>query len=180
MLPAWLAHDQLAIILTGVVPAVGVQGWRVLAWAWLGLFAVWLPLCRVTRARALRYGWFELLACVHLYALFSPLMAFALYFGFYHAPVHIWRVWRASSKAASVVSPRISVRTTVAAVGLTMLLAWMLAAALWWFLAAGVVATPDWAAALRWLIVAFAALTAPHLVLISLCAAFLTQSDITP
>jgi len=89
MLPVWLAHDQLAIILTGVVPAVGFQGVQVLAWAWLGLFAVWLPLCGVTRARALRYGWFELLACVLLYARFSPLMAFALYFGAYHAPVRI-------------------------------------------------------------------------------------------
>ncbi len=178
MLPVLMATEQLAIVLTRVLPALGYQGWQALAWVWLGLLIVWLVLCGVRRARALRYAWFELLGCVLLYALFSPLMAFALYFGIYHAPVHIWRVWRASANAASTGPPKINTGGTIAAAALTTILTWLLGAGLWWFLAPDPIAAPDGSGALRWLIVAFAALTAPHLVLISLCAAFLSQPDI--
>lgn len=175
MLPALLASDRLAAILTGVVPEVGLQGWYVLALTWLGLLLVWLPFCGLPRIRALRYAWVELLASVLLYVLFSPLMAFALYFGVYHAPVHIWRVWRSlqtSSKAAR------SAIVVTAAVALTTLGTWLLGAGLWWFLSSTSNLVTDWATALRWLIVAFAALTAPHLVLISLCAEFLTKTKL--
>lgn len=177
MLPVLLAPEQLANIVIRVLPALGYQGWQVLAWSWLGFFVIWLVLGGVRRARELRYAWFELLGCVLLYALFSPLMAFALYFGVYHAPVHIWRVWRASANAALAGSPKITTGGAIAAAALTTILTWLLGAGLWWFLAPDAFAAPDGSAALRWLIVAFAALTAPHLVLISLCAAFLTQPD---
>jgi Brp/Blh family beta-carotene 15,15'-monooxygenase len=168
MLPVWLAPEQLAIILTGVVPAEGQQGWHALAMVWLALSVVWLPI-GMARMRLLRYAWFELLGCVLLYSLFSPLMAFALYFGAYHAPAHIWRVWRSHATPASS-----RLGSAITALALTTLLTWLLGAALWWFLLSNAAFAPDWAAALRWLIVVFAALTAPHLVLISLCAAFLT------
>jgi Brp/Blh family beta-carotene 15,15'-monooxygenase len=167
MLPVWLAPAKLAAILKSVVPEAGLQGWHVMAWGWLGLLVVWLLLCGVQRMRDLKYAWFELLGCVLLYMLFSPLMAFALYFGVYHAPVHVWRVWRCM--------PNVSPGLAIAAVALTTVVTWLLGAALWWFLAPGAMAATDWSAALRWLIVAFAALTAPHLVLISLCAGFLTK-----
>ena len=173
MLPVWLAPDQLAMILTDVVPAAGLRGWQVMAWLWLGLFAAWLLASGMRYPRKLRYAWFELIGCLGLYALFSPLMAFALYFGVYHAPVHIWRVWRASVTAGAHVSTRLA----VSAVALTTVLTWLLGAGLWWFLTPGFATTLNLHAALQWLIVAFAALTAPHLVLISLCAAFLTGSN---
>lgn len=175
MLPVWLTSDQLAGILTGVMPAVGSQGWHMLALAWVGLLLVWLPVCGLPRIRALRHAWIELLAAVLLYVLFSPLMAFALYFGVYHAPVHVWRVWR-SLQAVSKAS--ISARAAFAAVALTTVVAWLLGAGLWWFLNTTSNLSTDGAAALRWLIVAFAALTAPNLVLISLSAAFLTKTNI--
>ena len=178
MLPVLLAPEQLTSVLTRVLPDSGYQGWQILAWAWLGLFAVWLVLCGVRQASVLRYAWFELLGGVLLYAVFSPLMAFALYFGVYHAPVHIWRVWRASANAALVGPAKITAGGAFAAAALTTILTWLLGAGLWWFIAPDAFAAPDGSAALRWLIVAFAALTAPHLVLISLCAAFLTQPDI--
>ena len=183
MLPVWLAGEQLTTVLVGVVPAGGLRGWDALAWGWLvllviWLLAFWLQAGGLARIRVLRYAWFELLGGVFLYALFSPLMAFALYFGLYHAPVHIWRVWRCwrgSSRAALNGSTDGSTVWAMVAVVLTTMLSWLLGAGLWWFLASSGAAGPDWASALRWLIVAFAALTAPHLVLISLCAAFLTQ-----
>lgn len=178
MLPMLLAPEKLATILTQVVPVVGFKGWQILAWVWLALTAVWLLRFGVTQAGALRYAWLELLGCVLLFGLFSPLMAFALYFGAYHAPVHIWRVWRASSRAALAGSPKISTGVAIGAAVLTTALSWLLGAVLWWFLAPDVFATPDIAAVLRWLIVAFAALTAPHLVLISLCAPFLTEPGV--
>ena len=170
MLPVWLTPDQLAMILTDVVPAAGLRGWQVMASLWLGLLAAWLLVGGLRYPRMLRYAWFELIGCFGLYMLFSPLMAFALYFGVYHAPVHIWRVWRASANAGS----HLSTRVAVSAVALTTVLTWLLGAGLWWFLTPGFTTALNFSAALQWLIVAFAALTAPHLVLISLCAAFLT------
>jgi beta-carotene 15,15'-dioxygenase len=167
MLPVWLVPDALASILTDVVPAAGMRGWHALAVIWLALVVVWLTVCGLTRRKALRYAWLELLGCVLLYALFSPLMAFAIYFGVYHAPVHVWRVWCVLGEAKT------SRVMTMAVLALTMLLTWLLSAALWWALVSGPGAQPDWATALRWLIVAFAALTAPHLVLISLCSKLL-------
>lgn len=174
MLPVWLAPDALATILADVVPAAGLRGWHDLAVIWLGLLAAWLLVCGVAQRKALRYAWLELLGCVLLYALFSPLMAFAIYFGVYHAPVHIWRVWRLWGRAKA------SAPAVMVALVVTMLLTWLLGAALWWGLVAGSAAIPDWATALRWLIVAFAALTAPHLVLISWCAAALTKAGSRP
>lgn len=182
MLPVWLAPDQLAAVLTNVVPAVALRGWQAMAWGWLGLVVVWLGLrlvlClsagAVQHIRDLRYAWLEFAGCVLLYALLSPLMAFALYFGVYHAPVHIWRVWRSWQGTAKSSPVR-----AACAVALTTIVTWLLGAALWWVLSPGATAAIDLAAALRWLIVAFAALTAPHLVLISLCAKFLTPLDST-
>ena len=172
MLPVWLAPAQLALILQNVVPAAGLQGWHALAWVWLGLAGVWVLVCGAGRLQTLRYGWLELLGCVVAYTLLSPLMAFAVYFGIYHAPVHVWRVWQACTSEPQSPSGR-----GIAAVVLTTVSSWLLGAALWWFTTAGEGVATDWSAALRWLIVAFAALTAPHLVLISLCAAFLTRPE---
>lgn len=174
MLPVWLAPEQFATALIDVVPSLGFRGWQALAWLWLVALTAWLLWFGVSRMPSLRHAWYELLGCVALNGLFSPLMAFALYFGFYHAPVHIWRVWRAYPKA----SFKISGTAAIAAVVGTTFLAWLLGAGLGWYLAAEVVQPLNWPAALRWLIVAFAALTAPHLVLISLCAVFLTQPSL--
>lgn len=174
MLPVWLAPEQFAASLTDVVPYLGFRGWHALAWLWLAALTCWLLSCGMTRMKSLRHAWFELLGCVVLFALFSPLMAFALYFGFYHAPVHICRVWRAYPKAAS----KISINVAIAATAATTLLTWLLGAGLGWYLTSGAAQPVEWPAALRWLIVAFAALTAPHLVLISLCAVFLTHPDL--
>lgn len=193
MLPVWQTPDQLSAVLQSVVPAVALQGWHHLAWLWLGLLVVWLLAWVIEGLRVfrlgvvkplpdLRFAWLELIGCTALYAVFSPLMAFALYFGVYHAPVHIWRVWRGFAAVQSRVAPGLMVSANAAlfAVAATTVLSWLLGAGLWWWLGAGATTSLDWASGLRWLIVAFAALTAPHLVVISLSEAFLTQHGQRP
>lgn len=175
MLAVWLAPDQLATLLAPVVEPAALQVWRVAAMAWLVLLAVWTVACGLRNARAAQHAWFELLGCTAAYLVFSPVMAFALYFGIYHAPVHIWRVWRAW--VASDAQPSAKPRPALVAAGLaaTLLATWLLGAGLWLLLSPSVSAAPDVPSALRWLIVALAAVTAPHLVLISACSDFLSR-----
>ncbi len=174
MLPVWLAPAQFAATLAGVIPELGLRGWHVLAWVWLGTLAVWLVVYGLPQMRSMRRAWYEVLGCTALYIVFSPLMAFAIYFGFYHAPVHIYRVWQACFPAAS----KIPVKKAVAVIALTTFITWLMGAGLGWRFVSTSAETLDPAAALRWLIVSFAALTAPHLVLISLCARFLTRPEL--
>jgi beta-carotene 15,15'-dioxygenase len=144
--------------------------WQTLAWVWLGLLAVWL----------VRYAWgawhvarvviTEVIAVAALNFLLSPLMAFALYFGLYHAVSHIRRVVRATASPSLLYSP---------AVLLTLCLTLMLSAALWWWL--GSQGQGAWgfsqAQAVQWLVVALLALTAPHMVLVSSCARWLAAGS---
>jgi hypothetical protein len=109
-----------------------------------------------------------------LYALVSPLMAFALYFGLYHAAGHIRRVL--------AVVPVGTRRTwhrnpyLIAAIGLTGLLGLLLAGAM--HAQAIDVALPD--LALRGVILALVAVSVPHVVLISLWAAALGRPPDAP
>ena len=173
MLPVWLAPEGLASTLAPVVDTVAIEVWHAMASIWLALWVVWLVVCGVPRMKASRFAWAELAGCALAYAALSPLMAFALYFGLYHAPVHIWRVARSALAGGAV---RLNDVAT-AAVGLVATLGatWALGAGLWWLLSPDFSAMPEMAAALRWLIVALAAVTAPHLVLISVSAAWLAR-----
>ena len=198
MLPIWLAPEQLGAVLQTVLPTVALDGWLVGAAIWLGLLTVWVLVSGLEilgprkpyPLSGLHYAGLEVLGCAALYAIFSPLMAFAIYFGVYHAPLHIWRVW-CSCKAVRAVEEvgvvglgeggaslfsRVSATTAIMAIVATAVFSWLLGAALWWFLGTGTDAAADWGSALRWLIVAFAALTAPHLILISACNEFLTPA----
>ena len=175
MLPVWLAPNDWATLLAPVVEPVALQLWRAVAVVWLVLLGLWVLACGLPRPQAARYAWYELIGCAAAYLVFSPVMAFALYFGAYHAPAHIWRVWRAwlaSSAAAQATPPPAHVAAGLVA---TLLATWSLGVGLWWLLSPGVATTPDASNALRWLIVALAAVTAPHLVLISMCSDFLSR-----
>ena len=170
MVPVWLVPGELAQTLAPVVDLLTVQVWRAMGLVWLGLLLVWVIACGLKRPHAARYAWAEVLGCAIAYTVFSPLMAFAIYFGVYHAPVHIWRVWR-SWKANG---PALHLRPWAIATGLiaTVCATWLLSAGLWWMLSPDLSKMPEPALALRWLIVALAAVTAPHLVLISASEAF--------
>lgn len=184
MLPMLVSETTLAALLAPVVPAGTVVVWHGLALAWLCLLLVWAATCGLPRVTAARHAWAELLAAGLLNAAFSPLMAFALYFGAYHSPVHMWRVWRswrtdpaAQGRGSRAVHSRWSVAViAVATVGLTL----AIGAGLWWWLGVNALGTANPVMTLRWLIVVLTALTAPHLVLISLCARWLSAPDAKP
>ena len=171
MLPVWLAPAELERTLAPIVNRTGIEVWQMFATIWLALLAVWVLACGLLRLRAAQYAWAELIGCALAYLLFSPLMAFALYFGLYHAPVHIWRVQRswADSHTEASHQPRLKISGLL----VTLVSTWMLSASLWWLLNPGTSSMPEPVAALQWLIVALAAVTAPHLVLISVSAVFL-------
>jgi beta-carotene 15,15'-dioxygenase len=173
MLPIWLSPGAVVALLQSGWQGNEARVWQWLAAIWLGLLIVWALVCGIRRYRAARHAWYELAGAMALNLVFSPLMAFALYFGFYHSPVHIWRVWRTrpvTTHAAENMSS--ASRISVAA---TFLLTLVLGAALAMRsdITASVFSLE--AVSLRWLIVALAALTLPHLVLISLCAKQLSE-----
>jgi beta-carotene 15,15'-dioxygenase len=173
MLPMWLSREAMAALLQSGWQGNEAEIWQWLAAVWLGLLVVWTALCGIPRYRAARLAWYELAGAMVLNLVFSPLMAFALYFGFYHSPVHIWRVWRTRPRksAASENKSSLSMINVVATFALTL----ALGAALMVMLDFSTSAFSFEAASLRWLIVALAALTLPHLVLISLCARQLSE-----
>jgi beta-carotene 15,15'-dioxygenase len=173
MLPMWLSPDAMTALLQSGWQGNEAQVWQRLAAVWLGLLVVWAVLCGIPRYRAARHAWYELAGAMVLNLVFSPLLAFALYFGFYHSPVHIWRVWRTRPLQASASENKasFSLINVAASFGLTLLLG----AALLVLLDFNTSAFPVEAISLRWLIVALAALTLPHLVLISLCAKQLSE-----
>ncbi len=170
MVPMWLVPGELAQTLAPVVDALAVEVWRSMATVWLALLLVWVFACGLRQPRDARYAWAELLGCLLAYAVFSPLMAFAAYFGLYHAPVHIWRVWRGWTGTAPL--PQLSPWAVAVGTLATVCATWLLGAGLWWMVSPDISKMPEPAAALRWLIVALAAVTAPHLVLISASTPF--------
>jgi beta-carotene 15,15'-dioxygenase len=173
MLPMGLSPEAMAALLQSGWQGNEAQVWQWLAAVWLGLLVVWAALCGIPRYRAARHAWYELAGALALNLVFSPLMAFALYFGFYHSPVHIWRVWRTRPLQGGASENKSSFsQINVAA---TFALTLVLGAALSVMLDFNTSVFSLEAVSLRWLIVALAALTLPHLVLISLCAKQLSE-----
>ena len=148
-----------------------LQTWRGLGLLWVALFFFWAAFFGLPKLRAHRHAWVELVGIGLLNLSLSPLMAFALYFGAYHAPVHIWRVWRSGldRRSTSVTGP---IRWSAIAAVLALTI--VLGAALWRSLNGLTIHPNAFADSVRWLIVALAALTLPHLVLISACARMLS------
>jgi beta-carotene 15,15'-dioxygenase len=165
MAPVLLAEFAMSDLASAMNMADAGAAWLLFSKAWLALLAAWMGSVGVRHAHLMRHAWFELAGVLALNLLFSPLMAFALYFGAYHAPLHIWRVWRSRPVASDV---QTFSRTGWAAI---FVLTLALTAALWFFMnSQRVEPVGDWMPALRWLVLALTALTVPHLVLVSLCA----------
>ncbi len=173
MLPMCLSPGAMADLLGASWQGNEVQTWQWLAYSWLGLFAGWFVLCGVPRYRAARHAWYELAGAVALNLIFSPLMAFALYFGFYHSPVHIWRVWR--TRPLQVTAPGKAPALSLINVAATFVATLVLGVTLLLVLDFNTSLFSAEARSLRWLIVALAALTLPHLILIGLCAEQLSE-----
>jgi beta-carotene 15,15'-dioxygenase len=115
----------------------------------------------------------EILAILCAYLLLSPLLAFALYFGVYHCLAHVARVRRAVLARHALGFARYTMAFTASVLATAVLLA-----LLWWFLP-----SVPWLGAgnvfanqgqiLQWLVVALAAVTLPHLVLVNYSARWL-------
>ena len=145
--------------------------WAALAWIWLALLIVWAIVYARKNWRASRSTLAEVAVLAVLNLLLTPLMAFALYFGLYHAPVHIRRVARATAVRHIAVNP-LALLTLLA----TLLLGAGLLAWRGVDFHADVAALPmSQAVYVEWLVVSLLALTVPHLVLISYFAPWLAR-----
>jgi beta-carotene 15,15'-dioxygenase len=173
LIPALLAQAALApqaqVAAGGDLAATAMlwSVWTRMAYAWAGLFGLWCLqslLAPQGTVPSRRHVLLEVLTIAALYLLLSPLMAFALYFGAYHATGHIRRVMKTASAAASS-HPSSAWQTDWrlwATLGLTALLGAALVA--WMLPQVGRFALPD--VALRTVILALAAVSVPHVVLI--------------
>ena len=148
--------------------------WQALAWAWLALLVFWAWHHARSQWHSARWIAAEIAAIAVLNILLTPLMAFALYFGLYHAPAHIVRVARASDIRRIYFSPLTLL--TLLTVGATVALAALL---LWWIEPQAINRwqnpTPLY---LQWLVVGLLALTVPHLVLISYSSNWLSNKNV--
>ncbi len=195
MWPMLVAPDEMARLLQGALGsgfALAWRGWQVLAYGWLVLLAacalggmVWCVAHREKFASARQvlessrlgsalWAGLEITAVLCAYFVLSPLLAFTLYFGLYHCLAHVARVRRAVLAQRAPFLARYTLAFVASALATAALLA-----LLWWFLpavpwggAVGSVAT-DPGQLLQWLVVALAAVTLPHLLLVSYSARWL-------
>jgi len=168
----WTVPEGVSSHLLPWLPVGALQAWRGLGLLWLALFLVWSVFFGLPKPRNHRHAWMELAGVALLNLSLSAPMAFALYFGAYHAPVHIWRVWRSGLDRPSAVPRPARWWAVAAVVALTILLG----AVLWKSLDRLTVQPAGFTHSVRWLIVGLAALTLPHLVLISACARMLSPA----
>ena len=172
---AWLAWQMLA------------KGWLVLVLACALGCMVWWFLNRqklsgsdqgfqADRHKRALWAVVEIAALLCAYLVLSPLLAFALYFGLYHCLAHVARVRRALLAHSSLNLVRYTMAFVASALATAALLA-----LLWWFLPAmqwlGGVGTSQANAGqvLQWLVVSLAAVTLPHLLLVSYSARWLER-----
>ncbi len=164
MLPALLSPSELLPQVQSI--AQGQASW---VWPlWVGMAGLWCAL--LTAAFVLikpwlkgveKTLWIELTVLIVLNLLLSPVLAFALFFGIYHSGAHIWRM-RQMHQREGKPWPGGLLAATVA-------LTWLSLAALLWWMSEQTFEQQDTTLLLRWLIVALAAVTLPHLILISSC-----------
>lgn len=162
MLPVLLSPDALLPWVKAIAGGDAVWVWPI----WVGAAALWcaflLAACvviRPWRAGAAKTMWLELMALFVLNVFLSPLLAFSLFFGLYHSGMHIWRMRRLQQRLRKPWLDGLLLSTMAATWG-------ALAALLWWMSDVSVT-SQDAGLWLRWLVVALAAVTLPHLVLIS-------------
>lgn len=183
MLPALLSAVAVRDILTTAVGADSLWAWTVwqtMAWLWLGLCGAGLLTLR--HKLFCKPLWAEVGAVVLLNMVFSPLTAFALYFGLLHASDHIRRV--ALRQPARAIGAELhavrsaSARAGLAPVLITCLATGLLLLALAWYLSSAAnVYWHEQSAVLRWILIALTAVTLPHLVLVSRCARWLAAEQ---
>jgi Brp/Blh family beta-carotene 15,15'-monooxygenase len=164
----WQVWDASTLSSLHWLAGAATQALQAIAATWLGLTVVWAARCGLPRWRAHRHALAELAAVVLLNMTLSPLMAFAVYFGVYHAPVHVWRVLGIAQASAENKLSRWLATSAV------ILLTAALGLVLWTTPVVQDIARLGSADVMRWLIVGLAALTWPHLILITACSRLLS------
>ncbi len=189
MAPMLLSNTALAVLLKPVLGADYSTTWLVWYWlavAWAIGTAAWvLRVClqrlggRLGRSgrligaseqsNATVSAAIELAAVLALNMILSPLMAFAVYFGLWHSVSHISRVLRAMARHSS--RAKVSPKRLALAMGLTSLATAALLWVLWRWLPTGqgvngLSTMGIQAFWLQWLVVALAAVTLPHMLLV--------------
>ncbi len=190
MWPILVARDAMAQLLQDALgPGFDTVWltWQVLAGSWLVLVIatalVWLArrlvlqkelppgghsLLAGTRSPAL-WAAVEIAAVLCAYLVVSPLLAFALYFGLYHCLAHMARVRRAVAAHSAPAFSQYGAGFMASALA-TALLLWLL----WRFLPPVTwLDGANHARAIQWLVVSLAAVTLPHLLLVSYSARWL-------
>ena len=173
MVPALTSANQLNVLsLAWASPHQPwlAQVWAGTAWVWLAVLAGYGIWCTAASLRMPRWLLGELALVAALNLMLTPAMAFAIYFGLYHALDHVWRVLRAVTafdKAAFRTVAVILALTVVLAAGLLALMASNLQ------VEPSGVSESNLPLLLHWLIVGLTALTVPHLILISYSASML-------
>lgn len=180
MAPMVTAHTQMAVLVQPLLVGDYFAAWLVwyvlaIVWclfatAWVVYWAVqWIS--QKKHQTATEKNWhqpqvsatLEITCVVALYIVFSPLLAFALYFGLWHSIKHIVKVQQAMA-THNAVSPQQYALAVAGSVVVTLILL----GGLWFSLGATSLVAQDYSITiLQWLIVALAALTLPHLMLVS-------------
>ncbi len=179
LMPALIAPSALqTLVLAAVSGDIASSEWVWAVWRsaavlWSGGVCMWLVSLLVwTDAEETRHTLLELAACAVLYVVTSPLMAFAIFFGLYHATGHIRRVMALVPTAAAATrrklhrDPRV-----IAALAFTL----MLGAGLVMALHTRTVAVFTFDGALRTLLLALTAVSVPHVVLVTCAVPVLRQ-----
>lgn len=162
MLPVLLSPHALqpwVKAIAGVDAAWVWPLWVAIAGLWCACLLAAAVVMKPWQAGTHKTLWMELIALIALNLALSPLLAFALFFGLYHAAMHIWRMRRLQQHDGGVLLDPLLV-TTLAAT-------WLALAALFWWMLERSFARLDAGLWLRWLVVALAAVTLPHLILVS-------------
>lgn len=179
MLPALLSGH----VLQDILPlAVGSDAgwsfalWRILAWLWVGVCGASLTIFRQRLFSKPLFAEVALIFAINL--LLSPLMAFSIYFGVFHATAHILRVAAKYRQKEASEKQKGYFRgldlSTGLAVALTSLATLLLLLLLIWYLNSAPASAGAQHSLLNWVLVALTAVTFPHLVLVSRNARWLT------
>jgi beta-carotene 15,15'-dioxygenase len=190
MWPMLVARDAMAPLLRDALGSgfdTAWLIWQILASGWLVLVLAtalgWLVKRLVVQKKltssgqgltvgihstALRAA-IEIAVVLCAYLILSPLLTFALYFGLYHCLTHVARVRRAMAAHGARAFSRYGAACVASAFATAMLLLllWRFLPPVTWLDGAG------HARAMQWLVVSLAAVTLPHLLLVSYSARWL-------
>lgn len=190
MWPMLVAHNAMSQLLQGTLGSgfEVVWGlWSTLAYGWFVLMLLsvlyWFVsrFFRLNQASSIpaeiltsiyqdKTAWavVEIVALLCAYLVLSPLLAFAMYFGLYHSLAHIDRVRRAVLAHSELVFARYALAFVASIIVTAALLV-----LLWWLLPVmqrtGMAENTQWQLSqlIPWLVVSLAAVTLPHLLLVS-------------